>query len=65
MRRALRAPLQDDRPHPAAVQFGRQPHADRAAADDGDVVVGSGSSEVGVVEGGAAGSGASAGISPL
>jgi hypothetical protein len=36
--RSRRAPLKDDRPYPAAAQFGREPHAHRAAADDGDVV---------------------------
>ncbi len=37
--RPLRAPFQHDRAHSRAVQFGREPHADRAAADDGHVVV--------------------------
>jgi len=38
VRQSRRAPLKDDRPYPAAAQFGREPHAHRAAADDGDIV---------------------------
>jgi hypothetical protein len=38
VRRSRRAPLKNDRPYPAAAQFGREPHAHGAAADDGDVV---------------------------
>jgi len=34
VRRPLRAPFQHDRAHSPAVQFGREPHADRAAAHD-------------------------------
>ena len=38
VRRPLRAPFQDDRTHSPAVQFGREPHAHRAAADDDHVI---------------------------
>jgi hypothetical protein len=38
MRRPLRTPFQHDRAHPAAVEFGREPHAHWAAADHGHVV---------------------------
>jgi hypothetical protein len=38
MRRPLRAPFKHDRAHAAAVEFGREPQADRAAADHGHVV---------------------------
>ena len=39
VRRPLRALFQDDRTHSPAVQFGREPHAYRAAADDGHVAM--------------------------
>ena len=38
MRRPLRAPFKHDRAHAATVEFGREPHAHRAAADHGHVV---------------------------
>src|ERR1700683_1007620 len=63
MWRPLRTPFQDDRAHSPAVQFGREPHANRAAANDGYVVGSHARKEWSTAV--ASGSGTSGGSSPL